>query len=342
MALLLLWGFRRDNTGSFFFSKDYTTVLKGLASIVVVFVHFPTSMQNPLQDTIGSFAYVAVTIFFLISAYGMLFGSVKKTSTTGYDIKLDGKKYWTNRLSSLIIPNLLINIVFIIIGLLFFNYTADKSLKMLNLNGYVWVLLQYCVLFFVCMWFCKKFGIKLRTICIVMACIVAVSGLLLYLFSDPDVNSSELQWCFERYGLIWGIGLFMMFKSVSKFLTKKTFFKCIIFVILSGILGVAYLKYKAVWFFGQFALKILLGLALIITIFLATYKFRFCNKAALYLGSISYEIYLSHGFVTGLVSHFMPGYPSGVCILTVFALTILFSAAIHPLSSRVVEMLRQR
>lgn len=342
MVFVLLWGARRDSSGSFFFSKDFTTVLKGLAAIVVVFVHFPQSMQNPLQDAIGSFAYVAVTIFFMISAYGMLFGAVKKTGPDNCEIRLNGKRYWTNRLSSLIIPNILINIVFVAIGLALLSYTPTKALSMLNLNGYVWVLLQYCLLFFICMWACKKFNIKLSVICIIMACIVALSGLLIYLLSPTDVNSSELQWCFERYGLIWGIGLFMMFGTIRNFLSKKTIVKCAIFVILSGILGVAYLKYKAVWFVGQFALKIVLGLVMIITLFLATYKLRLCNKAALFLGNISYEIYLSHGFVAGLVSHYLPGYPGGMCILTVFAVTILFSAAIHPLSSRLVSLVRQK
>jgi len=50
-----------------FFTKEYTTALKGLAAIVVIFVHVPADYSNVLQDAIGSFGYVAVTFFFLVS-----------------------------------------------------------------------------------------------------------------------------------------------------------------------------------------------------------------------------------------------------------------------------------
>lgn len=46
-----------------FFSKDYTTVLKGLCCLVVIYVHVKPPYCNALQDAIGSFAYVCVTCF---------------------------------------------------------------------------------------------------------------------------------------------------------------------------------------------------------------------------------------------------------------------------------------
>ena len=63
VAALFLYGVKADREGTFFMSKDFTTTMKGLAAIVVVFVHFPTEYQNKLQDLVGSFAYVAVTVF---------------------------------------------------------------------------------------------------------------------------------------------------------------------------------------------------------------------------------------------------------------------------------------
>ena len=50
--------------------KDLTNALKGFAAIIVIMVHIPEPEVNPLQDAIGSFAYVAVTFFFFVSAYG--------------------------------------------------------------------------------------------------------------------------------------------------------------------------------------------------------------------------------------------------------------------------------
>ena len=61
-----------------FFSKDYTDVLKGLCCLIIIYVHIKPERGNTLQDAIGSFAYVAVTFFFLVSAYGMLAGVERK------------------------------------------------------------------------------------------------------------------------------------------------------------------------------------------------------------------------------------------------------------------------
>ncbi len=61
----------KPDDGTFFLKKEYTSWLMGLCAIVVVMVHFSEPYQNPLQDLIGSFAFVAVMFFFLISAYGM-------------------------------------------------------------------------------------------------------------------------------------------------------------------------------------------------------------------------------------------------------------------------------
>lgn len=61
-----------------FFSKDYTSMLKGVCCLIVIYVHFHGAYTNTLQDAIGSFGYIAVTLFFLISAYGMMLSSERK------------------------------------------------------------------------------------------------------------------------------------------------------------------------------------------------------------------------------------------------------------------------
>lgn len=85
-----------------FFDKSYTRILKGACCIIVILVHVPATHGNKLQDAIGSFGFVAVTIFFMISAYGMYFSKQKKTDYL--------RHFWRNRLSSLLIPMLLVNI----------------------------------------------------------------------------------------------------------------------------------------------------------------------------------------------------------------------------------------
>ena len=61
--------------GPFSFDKNFTGVLKGVSAIVVVFVHVPELYHNAAQRMVMSFGFVAVTVFFMISAYGMQFSA---------------------------------------------------------------------------------------------------------------------------------------------------------------------------------------------------------------------------------------------------------------------------
>ena len=120
-----------------FFSKDYTTMLKGICCIIVVYVHFKGKQTNALQDAIGSFAFVAVSLFFLISAYGMMLSVEKKKGYLTH--------FWRNRLVSLLVPCICVNIV----GLILSGITGNIEYGIIYyINGYVIVLLQFCLWFY--------------------------------------------------------------------------------------------------------------------------------------------------------------------------------------------------
>ena len=54
----------KDNGEDNFLSLNFTNAVKSICCIIVVMVHIPTRFGNFLQDAIGSFGFVAVTIFF--------------------------------------------------------------------------------------------------------------------------------------------------------------------------------------------------------------------------------------------------------------------------------------
>lgn len=72
LLVLFLWK-SAHKEGLFSFDKGYTNVLKGLSAIVVVFVHVAEPHHNAFSKMVMSFGFVAVTLFFMISAYGMQF-----------------------------------------------------------------------------------------------------------------------------------------------------------------------------------------------------------------------------------------------------------------------------
>lgn len=102
LAVVVLWNSKKADGQGFFMGKDYTTVLKGACCIIVIMVHVHAAHVNKLQDAIGSFAYVCVTLFFLMSAYGMSLSRERKADYMAH--------FWRNRFAALLVPQLLINV----------------------------------------------------------------------------------------------------------------------------------------------------------------------------------------------------------------------------------------
>ena len=318
--------------GPFSFDKNFTGVLKGASAIIVVFVHVPGVFQNSVQRMVMSFGFVAVTIFFMISAYGMQ-----------YSINRAGGKYlshfWRNRLASLLIPCFLINLF----GILFRackgqDYSFVDSL--ISLPAYVWVLLQYCLIFFAVMYCQLKWKLKPLICHVAMVLAVVASSLCLYLFSPDAENSAEMGWCYERMGLVWGLLLFLSFSKIEKYMDSRWRQKTIILAALSLVFGVVYVANKTVWFYGEYLLKIVLGLVIIAFILFLTRKRNFGNAAINHLGNISYEIYLSHDMIMKTMAFFLPTISSGTFLLLSFTSIIIFSTIVHKISSKMVSFVR--
>lgn len=331
LLVAVLWK-SSSNDGPFSFDKNFTGVLKGVSAIIIVFVHVPEAYHNPGQRIVMCFGFIAVTIFFMISAYGMLF-SVNK----------DEKKYlahfWRNRLASLLIPCLLIHVVGVVFKTcLGRDFSVVHSL--FSLPGFVWVLLQYCLLFFIVMLCRQKFRLNSMLCYVLMMLAITGSSLYLYLSSPDAENSSQMGWCYERMGLVWGVLLFVFFTKVANFMRQKWIGKTVVLGALSLGLGVAYVLNKNIWFFGEYLLKILLGFVIITFVLFLAKKKTFGNVAINHLGLISYEIYLSHELVMSIVAEVLPSISSGLFMNITLAVTIILSSFVHVLSAKMVSLVR--
>ncbi len=316
-----------------FFDKTYTNVLKGLASIIVIYVHVWPAYGNKVQDTIGCFAYVCVTFFFLVSAYGMMLSVEKKSKYL--------KSFWRNRLLALLIPCLLINIVNV--GFKTLWNSEFNIIALLNINSYIVVLLQWCAWFYVVEWMHKLFfpEKKFWADCLLIGGVV-VSSLCLYFFTDAEL-SSQSGWCFERMGLVWGVLLYRYFDNVVAWMNKHQYAKVLVLFILGIVLGVAYLKFKFVYFLGAYLLKIVLGFVLLLLLFTSTCRMNIgCNPVSQWLGNISYEVYLSHGVIMGLLAHYFPHLESGIHIFLTIVCTFVLSTIVHYVGNPIVNQLRKK
>lgn len=293
--------------------------MKGFACVIVIMVHFPLAYQNKLQDAIGSFAYVAVTIFFMISAFGMAVNAEKNHDYL--------KNFWWKRLSTLLIPQLMTNvIIFLILGL------DTKSL--FHLNNYVLTLICYCIVFYLVVRF-RKFYSRNFALWLLSAIVIA-SSLLSYFLLGKSGNDSY--WCFERWGLVWGLVLFACLPKVKKAIAFSPM-KFAIVAVVALILGVGYLMYKPVYFWGEYLLKVMLGLAIIIFIFVTTSKLKLGNAVINFLGDISYEVYLLHGGIMIALAKYCPSLSSGIFIFITIGITIATAALAHFLDKRITHIL---
>lgn len=319
---VVLYGSKGAENQNGFMNREYTTIVKAACCIIVILVHIPAAYMNRLQDIMGSFAYVCVTLFFLMSAYGM---SLSEKRKVGYM-----QHFWRNRLAALLIPQLLINICSTVL-----MYVAIQRgyENLFHINNYVVVLLVYCLWFWLVCQGRRWYGRRTANTLLVGG--VIASSLGSYFFAEKDGNF----WCYERWGLVWGVLLYLFLPEVKKRVNPSKS-HILLFGVLSLGLGVAYLYFRPVFFWGEYLLKVVLGLILIILLFVLSSKRTLGNCAADYLGNISYEVYLSHGFVMGGIEWFYPGLSSGVFILLTVIVTICFSAVVHAVGKPLVRWCR--
>lgn len=315
----------------YFLSKDYTTALKGLCCLVVIYVHIKEPFENSLQDIIGSFAYVCVTLFFLFSAYGMLKSVESNESYL--------KSFWRNRLVALLIPCCLINIVSFGLGII--DSDSYNWSLLYHLNGYVAVLLQWCIWFYLvekCR--IKWFRTETSLTDAILIVGVIVSSLYYYYFVEGEVSALS-GWCFERMGLVWGVLLYRYHQKIVSWMDAKRWGKVAVMVFIGGILGIMYLKYKYVYFWGAYLLKIALGFVLISLLFAATSNRQLGNKFSLWLGDISYEVYLSHGLVMGTLALYFPiDMNVGWFLFATVLITLALSTCVHLIGKPIINKFR--
>lgn len=297
-----------------FFDLENTTAMRGFWCVVVMFVHIPVAYQNRLQDMIGSFAYIGVTFFFMTSAFGLTRSYIKNKGMI--------KMFWKKRLPKLLLPNWIINLLFVVVTFLLFQEKITL-LRIVSINNWVRILLLCYLLFYLVNYFIdSKFNP------LILSGIIAITSLTLFFLCHKQIITFGT-WSVEMYGFIWGILFAVNYEKIKNFLQRKWKLKTTLFMISSLVLGGGYLKYKYVFVLGDYLLRIILGITILIFILSLNRRFRIGNNIINKLGSISYEVYLIHGFTYYVLSKLLPHISSGIFILYSFFLTIFVSGLVH-------------
>lgn len=323
-----IYGIKIDKEKDSFMSLSDINFLRGFWCIIVVLVHIPAAYQNRIQDMIGSFAYIGVTFFFMTSAYGLKYSMMNKE---GYM-----EHFWKRRLPEILIPALIAN-AFVITAQAIGKGVSNLSLvNFININNWVKVLLLYYAAFWLIYHIIPKLTRGGYWQDIVM-CLFVLNCSLLERFTSLNINYG---WVVEPFGFAYGILAADHSDSIRKWMKEKWLMKSGIFLVLSGFLGIAYLKLKPIPVFGDYLLKIVLGIAITAFMFEVMAKLTVGNRINSFLGNISYEIYLLHGGVFALIATIDLNMDSGIFVITSVMLTIITASVLNRFCRLIVKLFR--
>ena len=322
LTVICLWDSKYKCQKEKFFDIKCGQALRGIFCLIVVLVHVPLNYQNRIQDMIGSFAYVGVTYYFMISSYGLKYSFDKKTEYF--------KLFWLKRIPKLLIPIILINLLITLWGLLTGNYAFDIK-SILYIDEWVRIL----ILFYFAFWLIYKipFANGRRGWCwqdLIICGFVLVCSLLDKL---TPIKITSI-WPTESIGFVWGIVLYDSIDFFQRYVNKKWLQKTSIMFVLAVVLGLIYLKFKSIYFWGDYCLKIILGEVLLILILCIMVRVDISNRINLFLGRISYEVYLLHGYIFSIVRNVgKDTFNSGIYIWISIIVTIILAFVVNVISN---------
>lgn len=274
--------FTRKNYNLEFLSKPTTNCVKGLCILIIIFHHVSLTMRNPaLIKPFTLVGYLAVSLFFFLSGYGLMFSFLNKDNYLS--------NFFSKRLSKVYLPFVVVNAL-TLIAIYFSSNTkysvADIILYILGIkliDSALWFV-KSIILFYIVFYIAFKF-FKKDTGCFLLVIYSIIYSIVCY-------SLSLSSWWFNAV-LCFPIGIYMAtyYTKIICFI-QKSYIKIFL---LSGFLFVVsfllanllkspikiILSTSSTIFFVVFVLTILL-------------KFKIYSKPLNSIGNLSYEMYLVH------------------------------------------------
>ena len=316
MIFLVLFKAKYNNNSEHFFDADSTKTLRASWIFVIVMAHLDSRFHDPIQELILHFGYVGITFFFMSSGYGLSLSLDKKPDSIRF--------FWRKKLPKLVLACWLVTLIFALV--LRFGFGLKLPAKeYLAIESWIRWLLA-CYFFF---WLAHIFSLKSKLFADILCCIfVIIFSITVYFLSERGVIT-ETVWVTECYGFIWGILLHRYRDKFLAFVGDKWIQKALVFLAVSAVLGLGYLKFKSVPLAGDYLLKIVLGASLLAVVLIINTRISFGNRISLFLGALTLETYLVHLKVIIIMNMICYGMPSGLFLLTAVLLTILLSVAVQ-------------
>ena len=271
-----------------------TNGLKGFLSLGIVFHHLTHWVTT--GEEFSNFGYMGtyvVSVFFFLSGYGLYIQNERKEDY------LDN--FLSKRLSRILIPFIFISSIYLIyrningqaLTITFFVDLFKKGSTVIYNGWFVDIIILMYVFFYISfkMFSNRTISILINTILIVVYIVLAIRleyGFWWYNSSLPFV-----------LGLLWAKNK----NSIDEILNKYYF---IVLVCITGLLFISHqydIVYKKLHLVDSYSYAFAANIDnVIFTIFfiLIVRKIDFSNKYLLFLGRVSFELYMIHGLVISI------------------------------------------
>ena len=232
-----------------------------------------------------------VALFYALSAYGLV------ASYTNNHCNLKG--FWKKRRIGTILPYLLLYIVTIIIRLLLRESLSIKTILLSFVDGhplipYSWFIISIVV--FYCVFYLSALLAK-KDINLLMV-LVSFSAFI-YVFAMKKLGFEDF-W----FNAVWGIPLGLIWQQHHREISASFKKHPWIYLSISGIVALWWVIIAEYFFWFDYFARLCSTLSVSVFVFLLIGKLQIRNPVLRFLGEISLEIYLMHGMLVLVFTHF--------------------------------------
>jgi len=324
LFVLLLWGMKRPEVKGEYFENpigiDNAKAIKGFAAIGIILHHLVqkiTEYGGVYRGPVTIFNWMGIlftSIFFFFSGYGLIVSKIKKE---GYV-----ESFLKNRMPAVLIPFCVSNIIyFIVVGI--YNAEIDNALDVLLsltgirlINTNTWFIVEIIILYLIFYLASRKFKDSDKVLKIVLISTIVMVTVSLFLGHDyhdgAARNPFQGEWWYNTIFLFYLGMRFGLYEDRYLERLKRSYkwlmpvaacafvliYACSIFVTEN-------VGYYQEWpghpgYGAKFVTLLVQSIACILfmlCIVLVSMKLQFGNRAVLFVGGISLELYIIHDLV---------------------------------------------
>lgn len=274
-----------------YLSKDSTGALKGLLCVVIFFHHFAGFFKSfdILYYVLVHTGFLAVALFFFVSGYGL---AVSAKTKAGYV-----KTFLPKRLLRVLVPYWICLLLYILAALVFgvpTKSSVDWKNILLSLVGASEIaenswFVPAIVFLYVLFWLCLRF-FKRKTALLLMLGVMAALSAVFIATGKMTVWSSSF---FGFYiGVVWGFYQ----ERLQTFFRRMFYPKWLLAFLATGLfLGLKILSNRGGLLWGEHLAELFASDLFCIICVLTLFKVKIGNGILVFLGGISFEVYLLHG-----------------------------------------------